>query len=113
MGGSPTSEIIIQECGIGLVQLKRNERLSFAAPPLIRSGSVDDTYLAQVASVLGISSDEIVAAEWVDNGPGWVGVLLEDHQAVLSLKRISVDMTATVTSISELSVHTLLTRNRL
>ena len=86
MGGSPTSEIIIQECGIGLVQLKRNERLSFAAPPLIRSGSVDDTYLAQVASVLGISSDEIVAAEWVDNGPGWVGVLLEDHQAVLSLK---------------------------
>ena len=86
MGGSPTSEIIIQECGIGLVQLRKDERLSFAAPPLIRSGSVDDTYLAQVASVLGISSDEIVAAEWVDNGPGWVGVLLEDHQAVLSLK---------------------------
>ena len=85
-GGSPTSDVIIQECGIGLVQLRRGERLSFAAPPLLRSGPVDDSYLAEVTSILGISPDEIVAAEWVDNGPGWVGVLLEDHERVLSLK---------------------------
>ena len=85
-GGTPTSEVIIQECGIGLVQLKRGERLSFAAPPLIHSGPVDDSYSTQVASVLGISPDVIVATEWVDNGPGWVGVLLENHEAVLSLK---------------------------
>ena len=85
-GGTPRGEIIVQECGIGLVYLKRDERLSFAAPPLIRSGPVDHTYAGQVAVVLGISPDEIVASEWVDNGPGWVGVLVENHEAVLSLK---------------------------
>lgn len=85
-GGIPRREIIVQECGIGLIHLKRNEWLSFAAPPLVRSGPVDDAYTVQVAAVLGISLDEIVAIEWVDNGPGWVGVLVENHEAVLSLK---------------------------
>lgn len=85
-GTTPRGDIIVQECGIGLVHLKRNGRLSFAAPPLIRSGPVDDVYTVQVAAVLGISPDEIVAIEWVDNGPGWVGVLVEDHEAVLSLR---------------------------
>ena len=85
-GVTSAEDVIIQECGIGLVQLKRDDgRLSFAAPPLIRSGPVDDSYSAQVAAVLGINTGEIVAAEWVDNGPGWVGVLLEDHERVLSL----------------------------
>ncbi len=85
-GATPRGDIIVQECEIGLVDLKRDKRLSFAAPPLIRSGPVDDTYTAQVAAVLGITPDEIVATEWVDNGPGWVGVLVENHETVLSLK---------------------------
>jgi PhzF family phenazine biosynthesis protein len=85
-GGIPRGDIIIQDCGIGLVELKDDERLAFAAPPLVRSGPVDDAYTAQVTAVLGINADEIVAIEWVDNGPGWVGVLLENHERVLSLK---------------------------
>lgn len=85
-GGSPRGEVIVQECGIGPVRLKRDERLSFAAPPLIRSGPVDITYVAGVAAVLGISLDDIVATEWVDNGPGWVGVLVQDDEVVLSLR---------------------------
>lgn len=83
--GTPKRDWVIQECGIGLIQLRRDEYLSFAAPPLIRRGPVDDAYTDQVAAVLGINADAIVAIEWVDNGPGWVGVLLENDEAVLSL----------------------------
>jgi PhzF family phenazine biosynthesis protein len=85
-GGLPKGDTIVQECGIGLVSLRSDVRLSFAAPAPIRSGPVDEIYLEQVAAVLGINTSEIVAAEWVDNGPGWVGVLLKDHESVLALK---------------------------
>ena len=85
-GGVPKGEAIVQECGIGLVTLKRQEQLSFAAPPLIRSGTVDEPFVAEVAAVLGIDPVTIVDAEWVDNGPGWVGILLEDRESVLALE---------------------------
>jgi len=85
-GGTPTGDVVVQECGIGLIPLRRGERLSFAAPPLIRSGPVDHAFLKEVASVLGIDTAAIVGAEWVDNGPGWIGVLLEDRESVLALE---------------------------
>jgi PhzF family phenazine biosynthesis protein len=85
-GGVPEGEAIVQECGIGLVTLKSQEQLSFAAPPLIRSGTVDEPFVAEVAAVLGIDPVMIVDAEWVDNGPGWVGILLEDRESVLALE---------------------------
>jgi PhzF family phenazine biosynthesis protein len=80
------NELVIQECGLGLIPLRRDSRLSFAAPPSIRSGPVDDDFVDEVAAVLGISPAAIVAAEWVDNGPGWVGILLEDSESVLALE---------------------------
>jgi PhzF family phenazine biosynthesis protein len=85
-GGRPAGEVVVQECGIGLVPLRRGERLSFAAPPLIRSGPVDNGFVEEIAAVLGIRSSAIVGAEWVDNGPGWVGILLEDSESVLALE---------------------------
>jgi len=84
-GGTPKDDVIVQECGLGLVPLRRGEHLSFAAPPLIRSGPVDDDFLGEIAAVLGIGTSEILASQWVDNGPGWVGILLEDRDAVLAL----------------------------
>src|SRR5690625_628848 len=61
---------VIQECGTGLVSIKRNTRgLAFAAPSLLRSGAVDAEYLKQIANVLGINRDQIVDSQWVDNGP--------------------------------------------
>jgi PhzF family phenazine biosynthesis protein len=85
-GGTPRGDVIVQECGVGLVDLRNDGRLQFSAPPLIRSGAVDASYVAHVAAVLGIGVDQMVATEWVDNGPGWVGVLLEDDEVVLSLE---------------------------
>ena len=84
-GGEPRGEAIVQECGIGLIDLRNDEMLSFATPALIRDGPVDGEYVDQVAAILGIRPEDIVATQWVDNGPGWVGVLLEDAEAVLSL----------------------------
>ena len=60
--------------------------LAFAAPPLVKSGEVDDADLDDVCAVLGINRSAIVDAAWADNGPGWVAVRLVDAEAVLALK---------------------------
>lgn len=86
-GGVPATEgEVVQECAAGLVRLRRAGRLAFAAPPLLRSGPVDAADRAAIARALRICEDEIVDAGWVDNGPGWVAVLLADAEAVLALK---------------------------
>lgn len=93
-GGVPKNgDVIVQECGAGLVPVRRTpEGLAFAAPPLLRTGEVEDALLEHVASVLGIDRREIVDAQWADNGPGWVAVLLEDAEAVLALRPRLVDL---------------------
>jgi PhzF family phenazine biosynthesis protein len=85
---SPRSaETIVQECGLGLVRIRPTAGgFAFAAPRLLREGPVEDRFLAEVAAVLGIEMADIVDSRWVDNGPGWVGVLLEDAEKVLGLE---------------------------
>jgi PhzF family phenazine biosynthesis protein len=78
---------IVQECGAGLVSIRQSEHgLAFAAPPLIRTGPVDEPLVGVLADVLGIDRREIVDAQWADNGPGWVAVLLKNANAVLALE---------------------------
>jgi len=78
---------VVQQCGVGLVRIRRDgQRLAFAAPPLRRSGPADAAVRAQVVAALGVPDDAIVALEWVDNGPGWVAALLTDAATVLALK---------------------------
>jgi PhzF family phenazine biosynthesis protein len=78
---------IVQECGAGLVRLRRSEdQIAFEAPDLIRDGPVGEVEIAELALVLGIEISDIVMTRWVDNGPGWVGVLLRDADAVLALQ---------------------------
>jgi PhzF family phenazine biosynthesis protein len=92
-GGAPRSDAeTVQECAAGLVPIRRTPAgLAFAAPPLIRSGPVDEDELAHVAATLGLERDAIVAAEWADNGPGWVALLLESADAVLDVRPGLVD----------------------
>ena len=86
-GGAPAGEEIVQECGAGLVAVRRTaDGLAFAAPPLLRSGPVEEALVERIASVLQIDRSDIRDAEWVDNGPGWVAVLLDSAQAVLALR---------------------------
>jgi PhzF family phenazine biosynthesis protein len=86
-GGRPRDrELIVQECDVGLVPVRRDgDRLAFRAPPLQRSGPVARADLERVAGILGIGTTDIVDSQWVDNGPGWVAVLLASAAAVLAV----------------------------
>jgi PhzF family phenazine biosynthesis protein len=92
-GGEPRDAgAIVQECGAGLVPIRRTEDgLAFAAPPLIRSGPVEEPLLDGILAALGIGRDDVVDAAWADNGPGWVAVLLESADAVLALRPRFID----------------------
>jgi PhzF family phenazine biosynthesis protein len=92
-GGTGRDGVVTQQCGAGLVPVRRTgDGLAFAAPPLVRSGPADEPLLGHVAALLGIERGDIVAAEWVDNGPGWLGVLLDSADSVLALRPGAVDM---------------------
>jgi PhzF family phenazine biosynthesis protein len=81
------SGVIIQECGIGLIKIRRDgERLAFAAPPLLRSGPLDEADVALIARGLGVKRSDIIRHAWCDNGPKWRGVMLGSREQVLSLK---------------------------
>ena len=87
-GGAPArTRLVVQECGAGLIPVRiENERLAFAAPPRRRSGPVDAETVTAVAEILGIERGQVVDAEWLDNGPGWVGLLLDHAETVLRLR---------------------------
>lgn len=86
-GGRPKSpDHIVQECGTGLVKIKAGDQLAFAAPARTRTGPLDGATLADVCTLLRITPDDVVAHEWLINGPTWAGVLLKSADAVRAVK---------------------------
>jgi PhzF family phenazine biosynthesis protein len=86
-GGLPKGELIVQECGVGLVRIRRDgDRLAFAAPPRIKSGPLDDADVQRIARGLGVTRADIVAHAWCQNGPPWRAVMLRSAEQVLALK---------------------------
>jgi PhzF family phenazine biosynthesis protein len=87
-GGTPASgERVVQECGVGLVEVRREQdALAFRAPGFLRSGPVDEETLGRVIGALGVGSGQLVDAWWIDNGPGWLGLELDTAETVLSLR---------------------------
>lgn len=87
-GGKPRNPTeIVQQCGAGLVRVRRDgTRLAFAAPPQTRSGEPDAATLADIARSLKIPRESIRAAQWVSNGPDWVAVMLGSRDELLALK---------------------------
>ncbi|MER7011711.1 PhzF family phenazine biosynthesis protein [Saccharopolyspora sp. NPDC000359] len=80
----PVGRRIVQECTAGLVELRAdNGQYAFAAPPLTRQGPVDDQLRAELASGLALEPGQLRDAHWVDNGPGWVAVLVDSADTVL------------------------------
>jgi PhzF family phenazine biosynthesis protein len=91
--GRPLEGEVVQQCGAGLVRLRvERQRISFAAPALLREGPVEERLVEHIAAALAIERAAILDAEWVDNGPGWVAVLLADADAVLALRPGFVDL---------------------
>ena len=85
-GDTKKPGVVVQECGVGLVRVKRDgARLAFAAPPLKRSGAVDAQTHAQVLRALRLNTDEVLDVVWVDNGPQWIAARLKSAAAVLAL----------------------------
>jgi PhzF family phenazine biosynthesis protein len=84
---------VVQECQAGLVPVRRTpDGLAFAAPPLLRTGPLEEELVQHIASLLGIERGDVLDASWVDNGPGWAAVLLESAEAVLALRPGVVDL---------------------
>ena len=85
-GRSHPDRLVIQECGVGLVAVRRDgERLAFAAPPLTRFEPVADELVARIARGLGLARKEILDASWLVNGPQWIGVRLASAEIVLGV----------------------------
>jgi PhzF family phenazine biosynthesis protein len=87
-GGVPKSAgVVVQECGVGLVRVRRSgPRLAFAAPPLRRTGPMSAELLHRIAHGLGLPAADIVHHQWVDNGPGWCAVMLRSAEQVLAIR---------------------------
>ena len=86
-GNTPRkSGVLVQECGVGLVTLQeRAKRWAFAAPPLTRQDiSVEE--LAPVLAALGLHASEVIAAQHLNNGPHWLGLLVDGVETVLALE---------------------------
>ena len=86
-GQAHSKDFIVQECKVGLVKIRREtgtKRLAFAAPALKRSAP-SPSLLAQVAGALGLKATSILAAQCLDNGPMWLGLLLDSPETVLQL----------------------------
>lgn len=85
-GGRPRdAEFIVQQCGVGLVRLRRTaSRLSFAAPPLRRQ-EIDAATLSALLPALGLQREEVIASQTLDNGPVWFTLLVDSPQTALRL----------------------------
>lgn len=85
-GGVPgKSGVIVQECGVGLVEVRQQKGLlSFRAPELIRTGSLDNAELAEAIRVAGVKEEWVAEAVHVANGPRWQLLRLHSAQAVLA-----------------------------
>lgn len=86
-GVSADPDTVIQQCAAGLIPVRvEGERLAFASPPRTRSGAVDPELVAELVEILGIDHGQVVDAEWLDNGPGWVGLILDSAETVLGIR---------------------------
>ena len=87
-GRLSSQDRVVQECGLGLVELRRGDagHLAFRAPDLVRSGEVDEETLGRALSCLGVEPGRFVRAAWVDNGPGWLGIEVTSAAEVLGLR---------------------------
>ncbi len=106
-GGKPKSDAhVVQQCGVGLVMIQRDGALlAFGAPPLKRN-AVEADLLDAVASALGLTSEQIVATQLLDNGTHWLGLLLADPDNVRQLRPDFARLKATGHKVGVAAIRT-------
>ena len=86
-GVSQRPGVAVQECGAGLVTVRDDgDRLAFEAPPLVRSGPVEADVVADVIDAMQLDPSDVEDSQWVDNGPGWMALLLRSADAVRAVR---------------------------
>ncbi len=86
-GKAKNIELVVQQCKAGLISIRNKKSiLEFAAPPLIRTGNLDESTLQKIMKGLSLTPGEVLHHQWVDNGPGWCAVLLKSARDVLELE---------------------------
>lgn len=90
-GGKPQQEgVIVQECGVGLVEVCQNgDELAFAAPPLTKSGPLSGTEREEAIRVAGVDPDWVIEAVHVVNGPQWQLLRLRSADDVLAAQPVA------------------------
>jgi PhzF family phenazine biosynthesis protein len=100
-GGTPRVRgMVVQQCGVGLVRVRQGDGIAAFAAPALRMEPVDDGLLGEVLQAIGVPREKLRAAQWLDNGPKWLGLLLDsadtvlaiepDHQALKHLAKVGV-----------------------
>ena len=86
-GGVPRSDDeVVQECGAGLVRIRRANGSRSRRRRCCGRARSRRTSASRILAALALADDDVVDLAWVDNGPGWVGVLLRDAAAVLAVR---------------------------
>jgi len=89
-GVSKREGVVVQECGVGLVEVRQDgELLAFRAPELTRSGPLSDAELAEAVRVTGVDEAAIVEAVHVSNGPNWQLLRLRSSEDVLAAEPLA------------------------
>jgi len=85
-GGRPKGEgVVVQECGVGLVEVKQAaDKLAFAAPGFTRTGPLSGNEREEAARVAGVEPSSIIEAVHVANGPQWRLLRLRSADDVLA-----------------------------
>lgn len=86
-GGRPRNAgEVVQQCGLGLVRLRRgSESLAFAAPTA-RASEVEPGLLQDVLQALGLPREKLRASRLLEIGPRWLSLLVDSAETVLGLE---------------------------
>ena len=90
-GGVPrTPGRVMQECGIGLVEIRGEAgTLALKAPPFTRSGPLSPQERANAISLAGVDQASVLEAVHVANGPAWQLLRLRSAEDVLAARPLA------------------------
>lgn len=82
-----TSWPIVQQCQMGLAPVfAENDRLAFTAPPFTRHEPPSSSELHEALRLVGSDGQGLIDAMWIDNGPGWLGLVFDQAATILSFE---------------------------
>ena len=86
-GGTPRVRgMVVQQCGVGLVRIRQSESGAAFAAPALKMEAVDEATLDKVLAALGLARERVRAAQWLQNGPRWLTLLLDSAETVLAVE---------------------------